>query len=529
MVALLLVGGGVAVAQPTTTEAAPVETTMEPETPTTTTEAAPTTTTEEAEAPAEEVAPTTTEEVVAPETTTPPTTTKATVDPEPSVSADTSTTAPEAKSSAAKPPVSLPDQARAYEVPAEPKKPLDKWAPTKNPNATIIPGQMRSDREEIPEGYTKEEADLAETMEAELETTQLKTTSTKTLACQVFWPAPYEVCGAILDKYNSLGGPLSFLLLPTSNELVNPDGYGRRNTFQNGPIYWSPATGAHPVVNHFYHSWASHGWEGGFLGYPKTDEIVLNGGRLQDFEGATIYWSPLTGAHPVGGAIRDKWAETGWENGPLGYPTSDEKLLPDGVGRMNSFQYGVIYWSPTTGAHPVVGDVLFWWALQGYEQSSYGYPVGDGYTVRDRAAQDFQNGTIGVNVLSDVNQQFYDCVLNLQHPHVSTHSSGWDASVLATAKCSDPKLFIEAHTELWYAPECDGIFGCGSVQYIERNTGSIGDGETPKVLPQLRHATAMPCMDGEYWAETEFIIINADGGELRETHRTPKTYVTCPD
>ncbi|MFC4603612.1 LGFP repeat-containing protein [Rhodococcus kronopolitis] len=46
-----------------------------------------------------------------------------------------------------------------------------------------------------------------------------------------------------LDKYNSLGGALSFLLLPTSGELVNPDGFGRRNLFANGPIYWSAATG----------------------------------------------------------------------------------------------------------------------------------------------------------------------------------------------------------------------------------------------------------------------------------------------
>ncbi|MQP33526.1 hypothetical protein GEO20_16285 [Rhodococcus erythropolis] len=31
--------------------------------------------------------------------------------------------------------------------------------PTENPNATLVPGKMRSDREEIPEGYTKKQAD----------------------------------------------------------------------------------------------------------------------------------------------------------------------------------------------------------------------------------------------------------------------------------------------------------------------------------------------------------------------------------
>ncbi|GAB16036.1 hypothetical protein ARGLB_105_00010, partial [Arthrobacter globiformis NBRC 12137] len=36
--------------------------------------------------------------------------------------------------------------------------------------------------------------------------------------------------------------------------------------------------------------------------------------------GASIYWSPKTGAHEVHGAIRAKWAALGWEKGPLGYP-----------------------------------------------------------------------------------------------------------------------------------------------------------------------------------------------------------------
>ena len=121
---------------------------------------------------------------------------------------------------------------------------------------------MRSDREEIPGGFTKEQADLAETMEAQK---LAVTTQALTAGCQVYWPSPYEVCGAIKDKYNSLGGPNSFLLWPTTNELVNPDGFGRRSVFQNGPIYWSSASGAHPVANHFFAAWQRNGWEGGVL------------------------------------------------------------------------------------------------------------------------------------------------------------------------------------------------------------------------------------------------------------------------
>lgn len=50
-----------------------------------------------------------------------------------------------------------------------------------------------------------------------------------TPGCQVYPPSPYEVCGAIRDKYNELGGSTSFLLYPTSNEMTNPDGIGKRS------------------------------------------------------------------------------------------------------------------------------------------------------------------------------------------------------------------------------------------------------------------------------------------------------------
>nr|WP_238424201.1 hypothetical protein [Rhodococcus ruber] len=75
------------------------------------------------------------------------------------------------------------------------------------------------------------------------------------------------------------------------------------------------------MVNHFMMKWGQHNWEAGFLGYPITDEIVLQNGRRQDFQGGSIYWSPVSlGA--IGGAIRDKYHALGAETGPLGYPAA---------------------------------------------------------------------------------------------------------------------------------------------------------------------------------------------------------------
>lgn len=134
-----------------------------------------------------------------------------------------------------------------------------KWSATVNPKRTIVRGKMRSDCEQVPKPFTKADADKAETMEAQL------TTARVAAGCQVYWPAPYEVCGLIRDKYNQLGGPNSFLLFPKTNELTNPDRTGKRSEFVGGNIYWHPSTTARPVAHDFLTKWGDHGYESGFL------------------------------------------------------------------------------------------------------------------------------------------------------------------------------------------------------------------------------------------------------------------------
>jgi uncharacterized protein with LGFP repeats len=268
-------------------------------------------------------------------------------------------------------------------------------APTKNPNRTVVPGKMRSDCEQIPDGFTKAQADKAETMEAQLASAPTARTALATAGCQVYWPAPYQVCGAIRDKYNSLGGPNSFLLFPNSDELTNPDGTGKRSVFQNGPIYWSPWGGAHPVVNHFFAAWQRNGWEAGVLGYPTTDEIPgPNAGRRQEFDHGAIYWH-LNEAYAIGGAIRDKWNTVGAESGPLGYPTSDELAVKKNNGRYNNFENGTITWSAPTGARLLYGAVRDQWASFGREDGILGLPTGDEQVAPDGTGHyaNFEDGS----------------------------------------------------------------------------------------------------------------------------------------
>ncbi|WJJ14464.1 YiiX/YebB-like N1pC/P60 family cysteine hydrolase (plasmid) [Prescottella equi] len=248
----------------------------------------------------------------------------------------------------------------------------------------------RSERESVPAGFSKEDADLSERM-------SLVAASN----CQYYWPSPHAVCGEIRNKYNAMGGPASWLNYPTTPEYQNPGNTGARSEFINGSIYWSATSGAHPVTLLFMSKWKDHGWEAGWMGYPTSDEIPNgdNVGSRQEFRGAAIYWHSiptLPGLAVIGGAIRDKWNTVGAQTpgSTLGYPISDEIPLPVGNGRMNRFERGTIYWSPTTGAHVVRGTVLDKWASQGYETGIVGFPVADQTDNGVHATQQFQHGTI---------------------------------------------------------------------------------------------------------------------------------------
>ncbi|MER2206923.1 MAG: hypothetical protein ABS980_23390, partial [Rhodococcus sp. (in: high G+C Gram-positive bacteria)] len=135
------------------------------------------------------------------------------------------------------------------------------------------------------------------------------------------------------------------------------------------------------------------------LGNPTQGEWdAAREGKFQVFQNnASIYWHGLVNngyATTVGGAIRDKWATYGWENGPLMYPKTSELNLTKYNGRLNNFEGGAIYWSANTGAHVVWGDLGSQWAAQGYENGGLGYPITDEYPERGGWEQRFEGGVL---------------------------------------------------------------------------------------------------------------------------------------
>ncbi|WP_054813893.1 LGFP repeat-containing protein [Nocardia arizonensis] len=205
---------------------------------------------------------------------------------------------------------------------------------------------------------------------------------------------PFEVGGAIEAEYDANGGPAVFGD-PTSPESDAARG-GKYQTFQRDvSIYWQAATGAHPVGGAIRDKWGELGSESGILGYPVTAEQVTpsGSGRFNHFEKGSIYWTLGTDAHQVGGPIRDRWAAGGWESGPLGYPLTDEAAAKNN-GRYNLFTGGAIYYTSATGAHIVWGALRDDWVRAGAEGGRYGYPTSDEYDFQGGKAQDFQGGRI---------------------------------------------------------------------------------------------------------------------------------------
>jgi uncharacterized protein with LGFP repeats len=210
----------------------------------------------------------------------------------------------------------------------------------------------------------------------------------------VYWSqasGAWDVSGSFRDLWAATGWENGFLHYPVSGEVGTRGGVYQN--YQGGTLYWSAASAAHSVSGAFLQLYGTLGYENGFLGYPTSQEVPVRGGVFQVFQGGVAYWSPSTGAHTVSGSFRELYGALGYENGCLGYPSSQELPSSDG-GVYQQFQGGVAYWSPSSGAHALCGDLLTAYGSTGYEKGSLGYPTSDEYGIAGGRRVDFQRGYI---------------------------------------------------------------------------------------------------------------------------------------
>jgi uncharacterized protein with LGFP repeats len=203
---------------------------------------------------------------------------------------------------------------------------------------------------------------------------------------------------SIEQHYWQLGGPNTGIGSATSVQVPTPDGIGEYQLYSNGAIYWSPTTGACEMVGFIYNKWVALGGLSGGLGYPATDNSITSDGfgRYNLFQNGSIYWTPQTGAWELHGAINFHWRQLGAERSGVGYPVSDETGASDGIGRYNVFQNGVIYWTPQLGPAAVQGAIYQHYAKLGWQVGVLGYPTTDELPVGDGVGRysKFQNGAI---------------------------------------------------------------------------------------------------------------------------------------
>ncbi|MGR7023807.1 hypothetical protein [Geodermatophilus sp. URMC 62] len=217
----------------------------------------------------------------------------------------------------------------------------------------------------------------------------------------IYWSpgtGAHALGGAILNAWSSRRYENGFLGYPVGEELPTADGAGRMQNFEGGAVFWSASTGAWPVAGGVRAAWAGAGADAGPLGYPIGAEVpTADGvGVLQLFRGGAVFYSPSTGAQPVRGAVRAVWGGLGAETGVLGYPTSPELPTADRSGVLQLFQYGAVFYSDATGAQPVWGAIRVAWGRSGAETGPLGYPLAAEHPGPDGmgTAQDFQHGSV---------------------------------------------------------------------------------------------------------------------------------------
>ncbi|MGB3707592.1 LGFP repeat-containing protein [Gordonia sp. (in: high G+C Gram-positive bacteria)] len=141
----------------------------------------------------------------------------------------------------------------------------------------------------------------------------------------------------------------------TGGEIRLPDGVGRMVEFEHGWVYWHPTMlpkakvgeRAIAIPRPIFDVWARQGWEKGPVGYPSGRAVTLaDGTRVQSFDRGTVYRPTGTSGAIVHGAILNRYAKAGFEQG-WGYPVGNEGPTSDG-GREQKFSKGVTaIWHPS--------------------------------------------------------------------------------------------------------------------------------------------------------------------------------------
>ena len=197
----------------------------------------------------------------------------------------------------------------------------------------------------------------------------------------------------VLDRYAAFGGP-AVLGYPKGATLTGLRDGGWLQLFEKGCMTDSASTSTQAVHGYRWTMWVDSGRESGVLRYPVAGLETLPGDAwIQRFQKGCIVFSPSTPRAIVHNYAWHGWTAVGREGGPLGFPTGDRVVIARGT--MQSFQNGGLWGLNSARMFAVYGDVLSEWEASGGAAGTYGFPTS--HTVeagQGRLTCTFEGGTI---------------------------------------------------------------------------------------------------------------------------------------
>ena len=204
----------------------------------------------------------------------------------------------------------------------------------------------------------------------------------------------FNVLPEISSRYSALGGINGSLGVATDYGYCNGDRSICWQSFRNGTVVYSSTTGAWESTGAVRTRWAETGYQTGFLGFPTGPEQSFQGGGFQQYQNGRIYWKNGASAWSLNGAIGERYIALNATQSYLGFPAGNEVALPSG-GVYQQFERGRIYWKEGLGTWTTFGGIGDRYTEEGATASPLGYPIGAEVSLPNQGIyQQFENGRI---------------------------------------------------------------------------------------------------------------------------------------
>ena len=168
--------------------------------------------------------------------------------------------------------------------------------------------------------------------------------------------------------YTTCPGNVGYSKLGTIRAIAKAQGSSPQGGSSSAP---STVPQDHPGAVALRGALGANGWIGAAT---SGVQASAKGGVFQSFEQGVGYWSPATGAQFVGEPVLSAWGAYGYQTGSMGYPRSGG-VVGVGGSRHQIFEGGIAYWRPGGRVSFIHGSILNAWAAAGWERSWLGLPT----------------------------------------------------------------------------------------------------------------------------------------------------------